>query len=338
MNKKWWILLIAFLLGIAFFFLKNMYAFRYSPIVEKDAIIRIPPNGSINTIIDSLAISNAITDTATLREHFNKHSYNYRPGQFKITKGMSAFKLFRKLSIGEQKPSKMVFTNGRLLGNFTQQATRFIHCDSASLHQALLDSIWLKENNLKPHTVISIAIPNTYHVYWSSSPEDIRKRLLKEHKAFWNKNNRLDKAKELKLNPEQVYTLASIVESETNYKPERPKIAGVYLNRIQKGINLEADPTVVFAMGDFSINRVLYKHLEYDSPYNTYKYPGLPPGPISMASISSIDAVLNHEKHNLLFFVAKGDASGAHNFAKDMRGHSKNIGIFQRNLRKRGRR
>jgi UPF0755 protein len=183
---------------------------------------------------------------------------------------------------------------------------------------------------------MSIFVPNTYFVYWSASGEEIRDRLYEEADRFWAKEGRQAKADSLGLSRQEVYTLASIVESESNHDPEKPTIAGVYLNRLQRGIKLDADPTVVFAVGDFGLRRVLFKHLEVDSPYNTYKYAGLPPGPISMASIASIDAVLNPEQHDYLFFVARGDGSGTHMFAKNMTGHSRNIRTFQSQLRERG--
>ena len=162
------------------------------------------------------------------------------------------------------------------------------------------------------------------------------KRMIKEHKRFWNKNGRSKKARALKMKPEEVYTLASIVEKETLATKEKPRMAGVYLNRLEIGMRLQADPTCVFATRDFGTARVTNYHLKFDSPYNTYLYAGLPPGPISMASISSLDAVLDAEDHDYLYFCAKGDGSGLHAFAKTLSGHNQNAAKYRANLKKRG--
>src|SRR5690606_1924990 len=153
-----------------------------------------------------------------------------------------------------------------------------------------------KEYHLTPETVLTLFIPNTYQMFWNATPEKLAKRMKKEHDKFWNQE-RLDKIRKLGLSPVQAYTLASIVEKESNYVPERPTIAGVYINRLKTGMKLQADPTVVFATGEYDLKRVLYSHLAMDSPYNTYMYEGLPPGPIYMPSISSLEAVINAEQH-----------------------------------------
>ena len=182
--------------------------------------------------------------------------------------------------------------------------------------------------------MMSIFIPNTYQVYWNISPTELIDRMKKESDKFWSDKNRMDKLAKLEMTKEEVYTLASIVEKETNYVPEKATVAGVYLNRLNKGIMLQADPTVVFANNDFKIRRVLNKHLEKDSPYNTYKYAGLPPGPIAIASISSIDAVLENKDHKFLYFCAVPDNSGQHAFAKTLSQHNANARKFQRWLNK----
>jgi len=162
--------------------------------------------------------------------------------------------------------------------------------------------------------------------------------MLKEHDRFWSAKGRSKKAEELKMTPQEVYTLASIIQRETNQLDEKPVIAGLYLNRLRKGMLLQADPTVVFALKQFDLKRVLYKHLEYDSPYNTYKYTGLPPGPISMAEITTIESILDADDHDYIFFCAKGDGSGYHSFAKSLAGHNANKNIYKRNLKARGKR
>ena len=183
----------------------------------------------------------------------------------------------------------------------------------------------------KANTFISMFIPNTYQVYWTDSPEQILDRMKKEYDAFWT-DERKQKAKNLNMTQEEVSTLASIVKGETNKMDEAPTVAGVYINRLKRGIALQADPTLVFAIGDFSIRRILNKDKNFDSPYNTYQHRGLPPGPINMPSIATLDAVLDYEDHNYLYFCAKEDFSGYHAFAKTLAEHNRNARKFQRAL------
>jgi UPF0755 protein len=220
--------------------------------------------------------------------------------------------------------------------NVAAKAARFIEPDSLAIVTLLQDEAYLDSIGYSRETLQSIFIPNTYQFFWNTSPRGFVERMLKEHDRFWSKNRRRAKAERLGLTPEEVYTLASIIEKETLNNDEKKRMAGVYLNRLQRGMLLQADPTAVFATRDFDTPRVLYYHTEFDSPYNTYRYPGLPPGPIAMASIASIDGVLNAEDHDYIFFCARGDGSGYHNFAETMAGHSRNIRVYQENLRKRG--
>ncbi|MFK8054979.1 MAG: endolytic transglycosylase MltG [Saprospiraceae bacterium] len=314
----------------------RLYALRMEPLTEKTAVIKLPRTGDMTNVLDSLLQYGIVTDTSKLIAAIDRYGLRYRPGQFEIEENWSAKKLIDHLRAGAQEEARVVLTNARLIGDVAAKATRFIELDSAELHDAVLDSVWLDSVGLTRETAMTIFVPNTYNVYWSASGKEVRDRLYNESKRFWDKNDRRSKADSLGLTPEEVYTVASIVESESNHKPEKPTIAGVYLNRLRLGIKLDADPTVIFAIGDYGIRRVLFKHLEYDSPYNTYLYAGVPPGPISMAGISSIDAVLNPEQHDYLFFVTKGDGTGTHMFAKNMSGHSRNIRTFQQTLRRRG--
>ena len=308
----------------------------HEPIVERAVTVRLPTGGSVDDVVDSLAATGGIRDTALVREAIVARGSGYRSGQFRLDSAWTAAQIAKHLAVGGQREARVILTNARTLGNMAANATRFVKPDSAALHAALLDADWLDSVGLTPETVMAVAIPNTYNVYWDITAEELRDRLLKEQRRFWSRGDRQARADSLGMTTTEVYTLASIVESETKHKPEKPTVAGVYLNRLDRGMALQADPTVVFAMGDFTLRRVLLRHLEYDSPYNTYLYPGLPPGPIAMASISSIDAVLEPEDHDYLFFVTKGDGSRTHAFARDMRGHSRNIRAFQQNLRQRG--
>ncbi len=306
------------------------------PLATREFLVRLPTGGSVDNVLDSVFASGAVADTALVRQALGRRDFGYRSGQYKIDSAWSANEIAEHLDVGGQEATRIVLTNARLLGNMAAQATRFVEIDSAALVDALLDSLWLDSVGYTPQTVMAIAIPNTYNVYWDATAESIRDRLLAEQRKFWEKDGRGAIADSLGYTTTEVYTLASIVESETQAKAERPTVAGVYHNRMQIGMKLDADPTVVFAIGDFTLKRVLFVHLEYDSPYNTYLYPGLPPGPIAMSSISSIDAVLHPEDHDYFFFVTKGDGTGTHYFARDIRGHNANIAQFQRNLAERG--
>ncbi len=312
------------------------YELYYAPQVIRTEVIQLPTGGNAQQMFDTIAKRQIVEDTAWFRRALDRLGYDYRAGQFKTEEGWSASDLVRHLEDGRQTAAKIILTGGRQIGDVANRATRYLEIDSAALMQAWRDTAWLDSVGLTPETLMSTVIPNTYNVYWNASPVEVRDRLLVESGKFWDKNNRRARADSLRLSPQQVYTLASIVDAETNAEDEMPTIAGVYLNRIRRGIKLDADPTVVFANGDFTLRRVLYKHLRTDSPYNTYMYAGLPPGPIMMASIAAIDATLSPESHDYLFFVTRGDTSGKHSFATDMRGHSANIRAFKRTLRERG--
>lgn len=259
-----------------------------------------------------------------------------RSGRYKIEEGWTMVELIRHLRSGKQAPVNVVLTNERLIENVAGKVGRYIEPDSMDMLQALTDPSILQEVGYTDESLMSLFIPNTYQVYWNTSPREFIERMIREHKLFWNKNSRLNKAKKMGMTTNEVYTLASIVEKETLRDQEKKRMAGVYLNRLKKGMRLQADPTAVFATRDFDTPRVTNYHTKFDSPYNTYMYAGLPPGPIAMSSISSIDAVLNAENHEYLYFCAVGDGSGMHNFAKTLAQHNRNAQIYRDNLRKRG--
>ena len=244
--------------------------------------------------------------------------------------------LIRHLRGGKQAPVGLVLTNQRLLEDVAAKAAGFIEADSATLMDLFLDEAYLDQIGYRREDLMTVFIPNTYEFFWNTTPKGFLERMIREHEAFWNKNNRKLKAEALGMTPQEVYTLASILEKETQQNSEKKRMAGVYLNRLEKGMLLQADPTAVFATRDFDTPRVTNYHTQYDSPYNTYLYTGLPPGPISMASIASIDAVLNAEDHEYIFFCARGDGSGLHAFAKTLAGHNRNAANYRQNLRKRG--
>jgi len=241
----------------------------------------------------------------------------------------------------QNQPVSLVFNNQERLEDLAGRIATQIEADSLSLIETMQDSTFLAENNFKPETALAMYIPNQYQLYWNTSAETFRNRMLKEYQRFWNED-RMAKAKEIDLTPNEVYTLAAIVQKETAKVDERRRVAGVYMNRYNRGIKLDADPTVIYAVkkknNDFDtvIKRVLYKDLETDSPYNTYKYAGLPPGPIAMPDISAIDAVLNYEDHDYYYFVANPEKPGYHKFAKTLRQHNNNRQAYVRWINKMG--
>lgn len=253
-----------------------------------------------------------------------------RPGRYEIVKGSSLFSLIRKLRNGSQTPVNFVITKLRTKKDFAALAGRKFESDSALFINYISNNDTLKKFGLDTNTVMTAVFPNTYSILWNSSPSKIFSRLNEQRKKFWT-NERKQKARALGFTPEQVYALASIVEEETLQDDEKSIIASVYINRLKKGMYLGADPTVKFAVGDFSLKRILFGHINStaSSPYNTYKNKGIPPGPICTPSEKTIDAVLNPAKTNYLFFCAKANSNGHHAFAATDTEHAQNAKNYQ---------
>lgn len=253
---------------------------------------------------------------------------NIKPGKYRIKKGMNNNEIINSLR-SNNIPVKVAFNNQETIADLAGRIAAQIEPDSLELLSVFNSSDFLKTNGFNKETQLSMYIPNSYEFFWNTSAEAFQERMLAEYQRFWNEA-RLKKAKALNLTPSEVATLASIVHKETAKVDERPKVAGVYLNRLRSNMALQADPTVIYALklhlGTFDtvIKRVLYKDLELDSPYNTYKYGGLPPGPITMPDISAIDAVLSSEKHNYYYFVANVEDFGYHMFAETLAQHNRN--------------
>ncbi len=257
-----------------------------------------------------------------------------KTGRYAIKNGMTVPDLIRVLRAGSQTPTKITFNNMRTKEDLAGRISEQLMIDSLSLLTALKDTTTIAELGFDDKTIVVMFIPNTYEVYWDTSVEKLLQRMNREYHAFWN-DSRKAKAEKIGLNPIEVSTLASIVEEEATYADEYPIVAGLYLNRLKRGQRLEADPTVKFALQDFALRRILYKHLEVESPYNTYKNDGLPPGPIRIPSIKGIDATLSPTDHNYLFMCAKDDLSGRHNFATTHAQHIRNAAKYQRALNER---
>lgn len=299
-----------------------------------DSYLYIPGNASFKSVQDSLFKKRMVKDPISFS--FLSKLMNYdkqvKPGKYLLKSGMNNLEAIRQLRSGHQEPVNITFNNIRFLDDLARVICRNIEITPDRFNEALDDFISVNSEGFSEQTAIAMFIPNTYEVYWNISAEDLIKRMHNEYTRFWNEE-RLAKAGEIGLSPIEVSTLASIVQAEQLvYPQERPTIAGLYLNRLKIGMKLDSDPTLVYALGDFSIKRVLNVHKEIDSPYNTYKNGGLPPGPINMPEISSIDAVLNYEDHNFLYMVAKEDFSGYHRFATNLRDHINNANRYQRQL------
>ena len=332
---------VVFILAIGagvFAYLK--YQAIFDPNVPDDlseAYLYVPTDTDYEGIKRLLEEQNFLINPESFDEVASLMKYDkniIRPGRFEIKSGWSNRELIQHLRSGKQASVNLVLNNERLITEVAGKLSSFIEADSVAILNSLQSPSLLEKLGLSSETIMTIFIPNTYRVYWNTTPDRLIERLIAERDKFWSSDERDEKREQLGLSREEVYTLASIVEKETNYNPEKPNVAGVYLNRLKKDIALQADPTVVFANKDFSIRRVLNRHLEIDSPYNTYKYPGLPPGPIAMASISSIDAVLQNKQHKYIYFCAKPDNSGQHAFAKNLSEHNANARKFQKWLNK----
>lgn len=310
------------------------------PVVESDtAWVYIRTGQPYTDFLDSLGKTGMINPYSHFRRAAKVYGYqdSFKPGRYKLTRGMTAVEAVKHLRAGKREPVKFSFHYVRTPEALAGKVSAKLEADSARLVALLNDSAFTrKEFGLSPAEAPVIFIPNTYEIHWNTSAEEFCGRMKKEYDKFWNENRR-KKAADLGLTPVQVSILASLVQAEqSRIADEWPVIAGLYLNRLKKGMLLQSDPTVVFAHGDFTIRRVLLRHLEIDSPYNTYKYPGLPPGPINMPEPAVIDAVLNASKHDYLYMCAKDDLSGRHNFAETSEQHMRNAAAYQRALNRSG--
>ncbi|MGM9686687.1 MAG: endolytic transglycosylase MltG [Bacteroidaceae bacterium] len=268
---------------------------------------------------------------------YTDYDKNIRIGRYKVASDISMLTLFRNLRNGQQTPVNLVVPNSRTIEEACEKIGKNLMLDSKDIKSILSDSTKIKQMGFTKETLPALFVPNTYEVYWTIEPEKLVERLKTEYDRFWDEE-RISKAKALELTPVEVATLASIVDSETAHDNDKPIIARLYLNRLEKHMRLASDPTVVFAVGDFSLRRVLKKHLQIDSPYNTYKYEGLPPGPIRIASIAGIDAVLNPDDNDYLFMCAKEDFSGDHYYTASEEEHMQNAkkyaaALNQRNIK-----
>lgn len=334
MKKAVWTIVIVglFLAGIAG--AGYYYFFRKSNTrVTDDGIVFIRPGDSFEQVVRTLQQRGYIKNIFTLRKAAELKNYpdHIKPGRYRIKNGMNNNCLIGMLRSGEQEAVRFTFNNIRTLPDFAGVLSRQLGIDSAAFMQIASDREYIRKMGFTPENFIGMFIPNTYHIYWNTDPEDFMERMQKEYRKFWTEE-RLEKARKADLSPMDVIILASIVEEETNRTEEYPVIAGVYINRLRKNWKLEACPTLKYALGDFSLKRILDKHMETDSPYNTYKNTGLPPGPVRMPSIQVVDAVLNYKHHDYMFFCAKSDFSGTHHFSRTLREHNRHAAEYHKAL------
>lgn len=341
--KKWKKILLSFLavlLTFAIVMAVDLYNRIFSPNLlvspAKEQYIYIHTGDTFIQVMRNLQENNLLRNSASFQWVAERMGYTnkVRPGRYKVQSGMNNKELVSLLRSGKQTPVQLTFNNIRSIPELCGIVGSQLEADSFSLVSLLSDETFLEENGFNSQTCLAMFIPNTYEFYWNSSADQFFSRMKKEYARFWNPQ-RNSLAKQMSLTPVEVSVLASIVEKETVKNDEKPVIAGVYLNRYRKGWKLEADPTLVYALGDFTIRRVLNEHKEIESPYNTYLHEGLPPGPICIPSQSSIDAVLNYSKHQYMFFCARDDFSGYHAFAKDYATHLINAKRFQKELNRR---
>lgn len=338
--KKIILVVIAVVLIVGGFFAFNFYNKIYSANVKEDTAIYIPTNATFDQVKELITPIVNNFDSFVWVANQKNYPNVIKPGKYVIKKGMSNNSLIDLLRSGKQTPLTLTFNNQDTLEKLAGRIAAQLEPDSIDVLNALTDKDFLKKNDFTKANFLSVFIPNSYEFYWNTSAESFRDRMLKEYNRFWNED-RLAKAKKLNMTKNNVITLASIVQKETAKVSERPTVAGLYLNRYRGGWALQADPTVIFSLKqkhgqDYEVKRVLNADLLIDSPYNTYKNRGLPPAPIAMPDISSIDAVLNSEKHEYYYMCASIEDIGSHKFARTLAQHNANAREYQQWLNKQG--
>ncbi len=328
-------ILVVFFFLSAFAVLFLYYAAFVPNVISDQAVITVGRGADISSLKDSLRPYVKSVKTFELTAKLKRFS-TPKPGKYRIVKDMTNNALVNLFRSGKQMEIDVTFNNIHSLEDLAGKISDYITADSTELLKAFTDKSFLEQNGFTEATAILMYIPNTYRFFYTTDAKQFRDRMLAEYKKFWNEDRR-KKARAIGLTPVEVGILASIVKKETVKREEKPVVAGVYINRLKRGIKLEADPTAVYAYklltGDTAtIRRVLNKHINIDHPYNTYKYPGLPPGPIAMPDIEDIDAVLNHRKHNYLFFSADPRRPGYHNFAETFDRHLQNAMQYRKHL------
>lgn len=326
----------AIALTAAAILLGGYYILKYPVVdIEETAYIHIYDYDNAESIIEKIeeaAHPATMLGFRLLAKHNNLDKQK-KSGRYAIYDGDDMHTLYRRIVSNQQTPLMVVIPSTRTVEQLLAAASRQLMIDSASLCDFATQRSYYEYIGYKRETWPCAFVPNSYEMYWNISPQKFMIRMLREHDLFWNKSRR-NKAAAIGLTIEEVATLASIVDEETNNNAEKPIVAGLYINRLKRGMPLQADPTVKYALGDATRKRILKKDLDIDSPYNTYKHTGLPPGPIRIPTTQAIESVLNHAKHNYLYMCAKEDFSGTHNFATTLAEHNKNAQRYQQALNK----
>ena len=337
MGKKFIYAVIATVIFISGIIGYQYYQKIFGKSITKDTELFIYSSDSLSDVKEKISDFSKNTNTFLLVAA-KKNLSKPKPGRYILKEGMSNNELVNLLRSGNQTPIKLSFNNQDTLEKLAGRIAEQLEADSISLLNSFKDKDFLSKNNLTEKSVLQIFVPNSYQFYWTTSAENFRDKIFVEYNRFWNKS-RLQKAKALELSKEEVITLASIVQKETAKNIERPIVAGLYLNRLKKGWPLQADPTIIYSVKelkgqDYVVKRVLTSDLEINSPYNTYKNKGLPPTLISMPDISSIDGVLNAEKHDYFYMCANVDKLGYHAFAKTLSQHNRNAAKYHQWMNK----
>lgn len=318
-----------------------IYQQIFSPLTKSSQIILVPSGTDFQVLKDTLRSNNLLKNEAVFDLFCSKKNYNtIHPGRYLVPAEMDANSLVNMLRLGAQKPVNIIFNNTSTIQDLSGKLSYQIEADSLSLLEAFKNELFFSTYDFDEASVRKLFIPNTYEVYWTISPVEFLERMQKEYNRFWSEE-RLAKAKKLGLNPHEVSVLASIVQKESSKVDEQPIVAGLYLNRLNLGMKLQSDPTVIYAMKerdgfDIVVKRVLKKDLKINSPYNTYYYKGLPPNPICIPEMSSLLSVLNYKKHDYVYMCAKEDFSGYHNFTNSWSEHKRNAKRFQNALSSKG--
>jgi UPF0755 protein len=323
--------LVSSVLLITFVFYGYQIVYTPNILVDRDSQVFIVRNGyTFRQVQDDLAKGKFVNDFVSFSFLARLMDYDkeVKPGRYTLRSNMTNIEAIRVLRAGIQEPVNITFTHVRLLSELGDKITKNIGVSTEAFYEALDEFVETNKEGFTNETIIGMFLPNTYEVYFNLSPKALVERMHTEYKKFWNAE-RIEKANKIGLTPIEVSILASIVQAEAVKQAEAPIIAGLYINRLKMDMALQADPTLVFAVGDFTLKRVLNEHKEVDSPYNTYKHTGLPPGPINMPRIAIIDAVLDYTDHNYIYMCAKEDFSGNHNFAATLSEHSKNARKYQ---------
>ncbi|MDR0938502.1 MAG: endolytic transglycosylase MltG [Mediterranea sp.] len=302
----------------------------------RESYVYIDADDTMDSVLHKLSDTSRGGNITALEwaARYKGYDRHVRTGRYLIAPGDNVYQVFTRLYRGHQTPLPLTIGNTRTVEQLAGSVGRRLMIDSTEIVRTLIDTDYLAGMGYDERTLPALFVPDTYEVYWNISAEQFFERMRQEHDRFWN-TRRLEQATAIGLSEEEVCTLASIVEEETNKNDEKPIVAGLYINRLRKGMPLQADPTIKFALGNFALRRVTNDDLKVDSPYNTYTHTGLPPGPIRIASKQGIESVLDYARHNYLYMCAKEDFSGYHNFASNLADHLENARKYQKALNER---